>query len=52
MSSGKKLADQVARERQAKKATLQSGQAPLPTKDLTKERMKTSMLARAIRAGG
>jgi hypothetical protein len=52
MNSGKKLADQVARERQAKKQTLQSGKAPMPTKDLTKERLKPSMLAKAIRAGG
>jgi hypothetical protein len=52
MMDGKLLADQVAKERQAKKQTLKSGQAPLPTKDLTKERLKTSMLAKAIRAGG
>jgi len=47
----KKLADQVARERQAKKKTIKSGRAPLPSVELTKERRKTSMMAKAIRDG-
>ena len=41
--SGKKLANQVKNERQAKKKTIKSGRAPLPSKELTKERRKTSI---------
>ncbi len=48
---GKKLADQVMKERAAKKKTIKSGRAPLPSRELTKERRKTSKMAKDVLGG-